>query len=88
MLGVLGYQCPFIQGFVKLAKPLTHLTKKGVPFKWTTKCHEALDKLIAKVMDDPELTAPDPTRQFELEMDASNFALGTALFQKDNQGKR
>jgi hypothetical protein len=34
MLGILGYQCPFIQGYTKLAKPLTDLTHKGVPFEW------------------------------------------------------
>ena len=38
VLGVLGYQQPFIQGFAELAKPLTHLTKKGVLFEWTNKC--------------------------------------------------
>ena len=84
VLGVLGYQRPFIQGFVELAKPLTHLTKKGIPFNWTQECRDALDKLITKVTDDPELTAPDPNRQFELETDASNFALGAILFQKDD----
>jgi hypothetical protein len=37
-LGVLGYQCPFIRGFVQLACPLTELTKKSVPFRWTECC--------------------------------------------------
>ena len=86
-MGILGYQRPFIQGFAELAKPLTHLTKKGVPFNWTQECRDALDKLITKVTDDPELTAPDPTRQFELETDVSNFTLGAVLFQKDDRGK-
>jgi hypothetical protein len=34
-LGVLGYQWPFIKGFAHIAKPLTHLLKKGQPFEWT-----------------------------------------------------
>src|ERR1700682_466663 len=45
-LGVLGYQRPFIRGFAHIAKPLTELTKKTVPFKWTQECRDALDKLI------------------------------------------
>jgi hypothetical protein len=32
MLGILGYQRPFIKGYAQLAKPLTKLTCKGVPF--------------------------------------------------------
>jgi Reverse transcriptase (RNA-dependent DNA polymerase) len=34
-LGVFGYQRPFIHGFADIAKPLTKLTKKDVPFAWT-----------------------------------------------------
>ena len=63
------------------------ITKKGVLFNWTNECWDALEKLIAKVTEDPVLTIPDLDRQFELETDASNFALGTVLFQKDDRGK-
>ena len=31
-LGILGYQRLFIRGYAQLAKPLTELTRKGVPF--------------------------------------------------------
>ena len=33
MLGILGYQRPFIQRYATLAKLLTELTKKDVPFR-------------------------------------------------------
>jgi len=32
-LGVLGYQCPFIQGFASIAWPIVELTKKGKMFE-------------------------------------------------------
>ena len=87
-LGVLGYQRPFIRGFAHIAKPLTELTKKQVPFQWTEKCTEALDKLIKIVTSEPVLACPDLDKQFELEVDASNYAVGAVLFQKDEQGRR
>ncbi len=31
-LGILEYQQPFIRGYATLARPLTELTKKVVPF--------------------------------------------------------
>jgi hypothetical protein len=55
VLGLLGYQRPFIRGFSEIARPLTNLTKKEVKFEWTTECHEALDKLINAVTCRPTL---------------------------------
>jgi len=72
---------------MEIARPLTQLTKKGIPFEWTQECREALNQLIAKVTEDPKIIAPNPDKQFELETDASNFALGAILFQRDERGK-
>nr|KYP30913.1 Retrovirus-related Pol polyprotein from transposon 17.6 [Cajanus cajan] len=37
-LGLAGYYRRFIEGFSKLALPLTSLTRKGVVFVWDSKC--------------------------------------------------
>ena len=87
-LGILGYQRPFIQGFAAIAKPLTNLTKKDIPFNWTPECRKALDMLIERVTSDPVLWHPDPNAPFELQVDVSDFALGSILFQQDENGKR
>ena len=50
VLGVLGYQRPFIPHYANIARPLTTLTKKNNPFNWTTECHMALDTLITVVI--------------------------------------
>jgi len=34
-MGVLGYQRPFIPGFMAIARLIVELTKKGTPFEWT-----------------------------------------------------
>ena len=40
-LGLASYYRRFIPNFAKIANPLHALTKKNVPFEWTTLCQEA-----------------------------------------------
>jgi hypothetical protein len=87
MLGVLGYQRPFIQGFASIAKPLHDLTKKGTQFCWTQQCTDALEELIKRVTTEPVLWHPDPAKPYKLEVDASAFALGSILYQRDDNNR-
>jgi RNase H-like domain found in reverse transcriptase/Reverse transcriptase (RNA-dependent DNA polymerase) len=86
MLGVLGYQRPFIPRFVHLARPLTQLLRKEKKFKWTDECTKALDKLIYIMASDPVLHQPDYTKPFTVEVDASQYATGAILYQENNEG--
>jgi len=81
VLGVLSYQCPFIPNFTSFARPLMNLLKKDTVFEWTPECCASLDTLIDIVTLSPILVTPDQERQFELEVDASQFAIGTILWQ-------
>ena len=87
ILGVLGYQHAFIQDYACIAWPLHNLLKKDVKFEWTLECTNALNQLINCIDQDPVLIAPNEDRPFELETDASTYAIGAALFQKDDRGK-
>ena len=78
----------FIAGFSKIALPLNVLTKKGQPFVWTTTTQEAFDTLKRRVTEEPVLLHPILTRPFELEVDASGFAIGVVLMQKGDDDKR
>ncbi|XP_021723916.1 uncharacterized protein LOC110691303 [Chenopodium quinoa] len=40
-----GYYRRFVKDFLKIAKPLTSLMKKGKKFKWDEKCKEAFQLL-------------------------------------------
>jgi RNase H-like domain found in reverse transcriptase/Reverse transcriptase (RNA-dependent DNA polymerase) len=86
-LGVLGYQWPFIRGFVDIAWPITALLKKGTVFRWTDECTNTLKTLLKRVQEDPVLHRPDYTWPFELEVDASQYATGTILLQQDKNNK-
>ena len=87
VLGVLGYQCPFIPHYADIARPLTALTKKNTPFVWTTECRTALNTLISTVTEGPTLAQPDMSRPFFLQVDASAYATRAILSQQDDRGK-
>jgi Reverse transcriptase (RNA-dependent DNA polymerase)/RNase H-like domain found in reverse transcriptase len=78
-LGVFGYQQPFIRGFADIAKPLTELTKKDMPFMWTPSCTAAIQRLKEIVLSDPVMQQPHPNRPYTLEVDASQYAMGAIL---------
>ena len=88
MLGVLGYHHAFIPGFTDIARPLLNLLKKGIPFVWTPECTAALDRLIHLATTNPVLRQPDHDKPFKLEVDASQFATGAILYQRDSDGLR
>jgi hypothetical protein len=88
ILGVLGYQRPFIPNYANITRPLVTLTKKDHPFLWTSDCTKALNQLINIILDNPFLAQPDLTKPFFLQVDASAFATGAILTQKDERGKQ
>ena len=44
-LGLAGYYRRFVEGFSKIAAPLTALTRKGKKYEWTPKCEESFQEL-------------------------------------------
>ena len=44
-LGLAGYYRRFVQGFSKIALPLTHLTKKNTRFEWSDECERSFQEL-------------------------------------------
>jgi hypothetical protein len=41
-MGIIGYYRRFIEGFSKIAYPITSLQKKGTKFNWSEKCQDSL----------------------------------------------
>jgi hypothetical protein len=58
-----------------------NLLKKDTPFEWTPECYTSLEMLINIVTLSPILIASNQEHQFELEVDASQFAIGAILWQ-------
>lgn len=80
-LGLAGYYRRFIPQFSKIAKPLTTLLKKEVPFTWTTDQNEAFVNLKNQLCSVPLLQYPDFTKPFNVTTDASGIAVGGILSQ-------
>jgi hypothetical protein len=54
-LGLAVYYRRFIEGFSKIAKPMTSLLEKGREFKWDEKCQDSFDQLKKRLMSPPVL---------------------------------
>jgi hypothetical protein len=86
-LGFGNYYRRFISRFAEIARLLHKLTKKSKIWNWTNKCQKAFETLKECFSTSPVLTMPDTTKPFILEMDASKWAIGATLLQKDNDGQ-
>jgi hypothetical protein len=81
-LGLAGYYRRFIEGFSKIAKPMTSLLKKGREFKWDEKCQDIFDQLKKRLMSPPVLVMPDLQKGFDIYCDACGQGLGCVLMQE------
>jgi hypothetical protein len=77
-----GYYRRFILNFSKIAKPITHLLKKGENFVWNAGRDEALQTLKKLLTTSPVLAQPDITKSFDVYCDASGTGLGCVLIQE------
>ena len=87
-VGFFNFYCPFIEGFAHIAHPLHQLTHKNQAWRWGKEEQEAFDTLKAWVVVDPVLAHANLKDQFELEVDASGYAVGAVLLQYKEDGKK
>ncbi|GJV07230.1 hypothetical protein Tco_1344886, partial [Tanacetum coccineum] len=81
-LGLAGYYRRFIEGFSKIAKPMTELTQKNQKFDWGEEQEEAFQLLKQKLCAAPILALPEGSEDFVVYCDASIKGLGAVLMQR------
>ncbi|WVZ89808.1 LOW QUALITY PROTEIN: hypothetical protein U9M48_036167 [Paspalum notatum var. saurae] len=81
-LELAGYYRRFIEGFSKIAKPMTALLEKNIKFQWTPACQKAFEELKKRLTTAPVLTFPDMHKPFSVYCDASRQGLGCVLMQE------
>ncbi|KAL0151722.1 hypothetical protein M9458_052948 [Cirrhinus mrigala] len=85
-LGMSGYYRCFCRNFSTVVYPLTSLLSPASAFVWTEACQHAFESVKLLLTNVPVLAAPDFTRSFKLEVDASAVGMGAILIQEDDVG--
>jgi len=70
-----------------MSKPLSNLTKKNCTWNWGVKQQNAFEALKKAFTMAPTLRIPNDKDPFKLSTNASDFATGIVLSQKDMQTK-
>ncbi|XP_021748570.1 uncharacterized protein LOC110714371 [Chenopodium quinoa] len=81
-LGHVGFYRRFIKDFSKIARPLTELLAKDVPFVFSDACLKAFNRLKEALISAPVMQPPDWSLPFEIMCDASDYAVGAVLGQR------
>lgn len=80
-LGFANFYRRFIRNYSQKAAPLTRLTSSKLLFIWSQEADAAFSKLKELFMSAPVLIHPDLSKQFIVEVDASDLRVGTVLSQ-------
>lgn len=82
-LGLCSYFRAHIPRYTETAYPLTRLTRKSVPFKWTEEEKTSFNSLRNSLQGPTTLKLFNPNLPSELHTDASKVGIGAILIQRD-----
>ncbi|CAH0486080.1 unnamed protein product [Peronospora farinosa] len=86
-LGLANYLHKYTKNYAELIQPLSTLLKKDAVWLWTAEHQSAFDSVKKSLSEAPVLMLPDDSKPFHVVCDASNFAIGCALMQFDDEGR-
>ena len=81
-MGITGYYRRFIEGFSRIAYPITSLQKKGTKFNCSEKCQDSFNKMKELLTSTPNLKVTDLDKDFTVCVDTSKEGLGSVLTQE------
>ena len=80
-LGLAGYYKKFVEGFSKIATPLTNLLKKDQKFEWSDTFQHSFEELRQRLTTAPVLALPSGKDGYVVYCDASRQGLECVLMQ-------
>jgi hypothetical protein len=83
-VGMTSYYRRFVKDYAKIASPLNAIARKNICFQWSDEAQNAFDKLKDAMTSAPILAMPTDDDDYTLDTDASDFAIGAVLSQKQN----
>lgn len=86
-LGLVNYYSKFTREHGEATVPLLHLLRKGEKWKWTSNEEGAFNTVKSKFCESVILNYPLKKKPFFVQTDASDFAVGAVLFQKDDNNE-
>ncbi|KAI2667139.1 Transposon Tf2-9 polyprotein [Labeo rohita] len=84
-LGFANFYRRFIRNYSQLAAPLTALTSPRMAFRWSDAAEAAFANLKRRFVSAPILVTPDPSRQFVVEVDASEVGVAESNYDIGNR---
>jgi len=85
--GLCSYYRVFVPFFSDLMDPVLEVSRPSSQFKWGPEQQKSFELMRQKLMSAPILALPDFSREFYLQCDASNVALGAVLSQFDDSNR-
>jgi hypothetical protein len=85
-LGIANYLHKYTKNYAAMVQPLSTLLRKDEPWIWTPVREKAFNDIKQSLIQAPVLILPNPDKPFHVVCDASDFAIGCALLQYDDDG--
>ncbi|KAH9246295.1 hypothetical protein BASA81_016152 [Batrachochytrium salamandrivorans] len=83
LLGFTNFYRRFVPSYARITQPMTALLRKDVKFEWSITAEQSLQQLKEAFCKDVILRHPDESKEFLVEVDASDYAVGGVLSQYD-----
>ena len=84
-LGLVNFYLKFSSKHAEETVPLLNLIEKEIPWKWDENMQKSFNRVKQLFCETTTLYFPDPRKAYCLETDASNYALGAILYQKNDE---